>query len=101
MAPWTAPFAFRHYLQCALFPTCASSVSGAARPAINSVASTGVKRRQAKLRDCPEHQGLGLGGANPEALQEGIVLTRQHYSDQPTGLGLQVVPESALSWESV
>ena len=101
MAPWTAPFAFRHYLQCALFPTCASSVSGAARPAINSVATTGVKKRQAKLRDCPEHQDLGLGGANPEALQEGIVLTRQHYSDQPTGLGLQVFPESALSWESV
>ena len=61
----------------------------------------GGERRPAKLRDCPEHQDLELGGANPEALQEGIVLTRQHYSDLPTGLGLQVVPESALSWESV
>lgn len=83
MAPWTAPFAFRHYLQCALFPTCASSVSGAARPAINSVATKGVKRRHAKLRDCQEHHDLGLGGDNPEALQEGMVLARQHFQINP------------------
>ena len=40
-------------------------------------------RRQGKLRDSPERQSLGLNAVDPQALQVGMALARQHVQINP------------------